>query len=191
MQVETQKQRELVQELNKLSKRANQRILSIERLTKRKSPAFAVQELADYLSEVNGLTKRKGRSIRASMYKKSMTETEVVGSIKALQNFLSAETSTLRGIKKYKTSMEKIAGKKLSFSQASTIFHGDKQMQWVIDKTPGSDFWTYYNLDFKKEKPDFDTFITELETMWQEEVPIDESYKPKLKQIYYYLMKDK
>lgn len=89
-------------ELKRLSKVANQRILEIERLTKRKSPQFAVKELADLLNQTKGLTKRKGRSIRTSQGKKSMTETDIIGSIKAIKKFLAdTEGSTIKGIKNY------------------------------------------------------------------------------------------
>lgn len=48
----------LFNELKKLSKTANQRILRLERLTGEKE-TFAVKQLTDYLSTTNGLTKSR------------------------------------------------------------------------------------------------------------------------------------
>lgn len=178
----------LINELNKLSKRANQRILEIERLTKRKSPQFAVKELADYLSFTKGLTKRKGKSIRASQFKKSMSETDVVGSIKALKNFLNSEGSTIRSIKKYKQKLVKSTGKKLSFAQASTMFQAEQNWRWIFDYVNESEFWDYYNVIFKPQNPPFDQFIEDLESgMWHGNIPIDEDLKKKLVSVYNYL----
>ena len=158
MEEMTKNQKALVNELNKLSKRANQRILTIERLTNRKSPQFAVKELADLLSSTKGLTKRKGKSIRVSQYKKSMTETDIVGTVKALRNFLNKEktpTGTIRGIKKYTKKASEGAGKKLTYAQASKFFQASRQWTWIFEYVNESDFWEYYNVIFKTEQPSF------------------------------------
>lgn len=187
----TKEQNALREELKKLSKRANQRILEIERLTKRKSPQFAVKELADFLSSTKGLTKRKGKSIRASQYKKTMTETDVVGSIKALRNFLDktkTPTSTIKGIKAYTKKLSEETGKKLSYSQASKIYQASKQWTWIFEYVDESDFWKYYNTIFKPEQPSFLEFIEHLEGgLWQGNIPIDEDLKEDLKAVYSYL----
>ncbi len=187
----TKEQNLLRQELNKLSKRANQRILEIERLTKRKSPQFAVKELADLLSTTKGLTKRKGKSIRASQYKKSMTETDVIGSIKALRNFLDKErtpTSTIRGIKAYTKKISEETGKKVTFAMASKLFQAQKQWTWIFEYVNESDFWNYYNLVFKPQKPTYLQFIEDLEGgLWNGDIPIDEDLREDLKSVYTYL----
>ena len=187
----TKEQIALRNELKKLSKRANQRILEIERLTKRKSPQFAVKELADLLSATKGLTKRKGKSVRASAYKKSMTETDVVGSIKALKNFLDKQktpTSTIRGIKAYTKKISEETGKKLSYSQASKLFQAQKQWTWIFDYVDESEFWNYYNMVFVPNKPSFEEFINDLEGgLWKGNIPIDEDLKEDLKSVYAYL----
>lgn len=187
----TKDQMALRQELKKLSKRANQRILEIERLTKRKSPQFAVKELADLLSSTKGLTKRKGKSVRVSQYKKSMTETDVVGTIKALKNFLDKErtpTSTIKGIKAYTKKVSEELGKKLTYAQASTIYQTQKQWTWIFDYVNESDFWNYYNAIFKPTKPSYLQFIDDLEVyLWKGNIPIDEDLKEDLKAVYTYL----
>ena len=89
----------LFNELKKLSKRANQRIVRLERLTGVKE-GFATKQLADYLSseQVQGWTK-KGR-VRVA---KSMTETQMIAVIKATKNFLEdVSNSTQKGLKKQK-----------------------------------------------------------------------------------------
>lgn len=187
----TKEQNLLRQELNKLSKRANQRILQIERLTKRKSPQFAVKELADLLSSTNGLTKRKGKSIRASQYKKSMTETDVIGSIKALRNFLDKQrtpTSTIRGIKAFTKKISEETGKKVTYAMASKLFQAQKQWTWIFEYVNESDFWNYYNLVFKPQKPTYLQFIEDLEGgLWNGDIPIDEDLREDLKAVYTYL----
>lgn len=178
----------LINELKKLSKRANQRILEIERLTKRKSPQFAVKELGDYLSVTGGLTKRKGKSIRASQYKKSMTETDVVGSIKALKNFLESPGSSIKKIKSYTKKASESGGKKLSYAQASKLYQAEKNWQWIFEYVDESEFWSYYNTVFKKQKPSYEQFIEDLESaLWQGEIPIDEDLKKDLVAVYNYL----
>ena len=187
----TKEQNLLRQELNKLSKRANQRILEIERLTKRKSPQFAVKELADLLSSTKGLTKRKGKSIRASQYKKSMTETDVIGSIKALRNFLDKQrtpTSTIRGIKAFTKKISEETGKKVTYAMASKLFQAQKQWTWIFEYVNESDFWNYYNLVFKPQKPTYLEFIEDLEGgLWNGDIPIDEDLREDLKAVYTYL----
>lgn len=187
----TKEQNLLRQELNKLSKRANQRILQIERLTKRKSPQFAVKELADLLSSTKGLTKRKGKSIRASQYKKSMTETDVIGSIKALRNFLDKQrtpTSTIRGIKAFTKKISEETGKKVTYAMASKLFQAQKQWTWIFEYVNESDFWNYYNLVFKPQKPTYLQFIEDLEGgLWNGNIPIDEDLREDLKAVYTYL----
>lgn len=187
----TKEQNLLRQELKKLSKRANQRILEIERLTKRKSPQFAVKELADLLSTTKGLTKRKGKSIRASQYKKSMTETDIIGSIKALRNFLDKQrtpTSTIRGIKAFTKKISEETGKKVTYAMASKLFQAQKQWTWIFEYVNESDFWNYYNLVFKPQKPTYLQFIEDLEGgLWNGDIPIDEDLREDLKAVYTYL----
>lgn len=181
-----------IQELKRLSKQANQRILRIERLTKRKSPAFAVKELADLLSVTKGLTKRKGKSIRASAYKKSMTPTDVAGSIKALKQFIeNTEGSTVKGIKKYIAGTEARLGKKIKPHEASAIYIAGKEWEWIKEYTDPSDFWNYYNYEFSKSKPTVDEFIEYMKIhLFDKDLQIDENLKTKLEKLYNYLSKD-
>lgn len=188
----TKEQMALRQELKKLAKRANQRILEIERLTKRKSPQFAVKELADLLSATQGLTKRKGKSIRVSGGKESMSDMDVIASLKAVRNFLDKERtpmSTIRGIKSYTKELSIQAGKKIPYHMASKIYQAEKQWTWIFDYVDESEFWNYYNMIFIPQKPSFLEFIKDLEGgLWKGNIPIDEDLKEDLKAVYRYLL---
>lgn len=87
---------ELFNELRKLAKRANQRIVRLERFTGRQD-AWAVANLRNRLDteKLNAWTP-KGRI----KYNKSMNITELRATIKATKNFLNSATSTKRGIRK-------------------------------------------------------------------------------------------
>jgi hypothetical protein len=170
----TERQRALINEVKRLSKNANQRILQIERLTKRKSPQFAVKELADLLSSVNGLTKRKGKSIRVAQYKKSMTETQLIAIDKALRNFLNKEktpTGTIRGIKEYTKKVSIEQNKKLSFVQAAAIYRARSEWKNIFDYVNESEFWSYYNTTFRDVRggtTSFETFYSDMFTLWRD-----------------------
>lgn len=191
MEIVNQSQRDLIKELNTLSKRANQRILKIERLTGRKSPQYAVKELADYLSVSQGLTKRRGKSIRASQYKKSMTETEVIANKKALERFLYDDMSRVSSIKQYTLKMSTEAGKKLSPAQANKFYQAQQSWKWIFQHVNESDFWDYYNIIFSNEVPSYKDFVTDIEEyLWpNSELPIDENLKSQLRGVYDYLKK--
>ena len=94
----TKEQNLLFNELKILSKRANQRILELERIIKNKEP-LATQYLREKL-EVKPLQAwtRKGR-VKAS---KKMTPEQMQATIKATKEFLKNPMSTRRGIKKAK-----------------------------------------------------------------------------------------
>lgn len=127
----------LFNELKKLSKRANQRIVRLERLTGIKE-GFATKQLADYLSseQVQGWTK-KGR-VRVS---KSMTDTQMIAAIKATKNFLEdVSNSTQKGLKKQKKEIEGSIGKPVSYSQMNTLYTASQLYKWANDEF-GSRFW--------------------------------------------------
>lgn len=88
-------QQSLYNELKKLSKRANQRIVRLEREFGKDT--WATRKLRDKL-EVEPLQAwtRSGR-VRVN---KSMTKAQMEATIKATKEFLSKPTSTRRGIKK-------------------------------------------------------------------------------------------
>ena len=128
----------LYQELRLMIKRANQRILSLERLTGKKE-TFAVKQLIDYLSSstINGVT-AKGRIA----YRRDTTLMQKQAIKKAVEEFLSKSESTVRGIKRYTAKVSKLSGKKLSYKMASTYYQVTEDFTWLYDGnlTP-SIFW--------------------------------------------------
>lgn len=90
----SQEQQKLYEELKKLAKRANQRIVRLEREFGKDK--WAVKNLRDRLDtqKLNAWTKT-GRI----KYNKSMSITELRAVTKATKQFLNSQTSTRRGIK--------------------------------------------------------------------------------------------
>lgn len=133
----TDEKQQLFNELKKLSKRANQRILRLERLTG-KQGLFATKQLYDYLSSdlVQGLSK-SGR-VRAST---AFSETQMIAIIKATEDFLASTYSTTGTVKKLKAEIEKSIGKKVSFTELSAIYQSQDLWQWVKNEFASS-FWT-------------------------------------------------
>lgn len=129
---------QLFNELKKLSKRANQRILRIERLTNAKD-LFAVKQLKDFLSssQLQGWTK-SGRA-RVTM---KMTETQMQAEIKALKEFLESKYSTVKAIKDIKADVEKSIGAKIKWKEISAMYQAQELWRWVAENYD-SGFWKY------------------------------------------------
>lgn len=131
----TQEEQKLFNELKKLAKRANQRLVRLERLTGEKG-LFASKQLYDYLESVDGLSE-KGR-VRVS---KLFTETQMVAIIKATSNFLEdTENSLISQLKKQKSEIEKSIGKPITWSDFSTLYTASELYKWATE-TFGSEFW--------------------------------------------------
>ena len=131
----------LFNELKKLSKRANQRILRLQRLTGLEEP-FDVKQLSDYLSlsEVNGLTK-SGKV----KYSKSMTLEQMKNTIKATENFLNKDISTQGQAKREKEKIEKSLGvKSISWEQANAFYQSFSNYTWIYEYMSQSEFWIDY-----------------------------------------------
>lgn len=171
----TRKER-LYNELKKLSKRANQRILRLERLTGEKE-TFAVKELMNYLSVTSGKTE-KGR-VRVAM---SMTETQMTATLKAVKEFLFEKHYTkVSEVKKLKVEIEKSLGVKLNFKDISTFYTASELWKWV-KKTYESSFWTdFAPLIFEETKSKW------VELVINHSEFRDENTRNKLKAIYNYI----
>lgn len=93
----TTEQQQLYNELKKLSKRANQRIVRLER-------SFGKDKWATrYLKEKLEVEPLKAwTSTGRVKVNKSMTETQMMATISAVKEFLNRKTSTRTGIKKAK-----------------------------------------------------------------------------------------
>lgn len=136
----TREEQELYNELKKLSKRANQRIVRLERSfgkdtwgTKYLKTKLATEPLQAWT--------RSGR-VRVN---KSMTVTQMKATIKATREFLNSSISTRRGIKKAK--QKAISTLKIRFSsdvsdityeeaEALTNFFDDKELNGITNFIP-------------------------------------------------------
>lgn len=175
----TNEELKLYNELNKLAKRANQRLLRMERLTKKKG-LFASKQLYDYLESVEGLSKT-GR-VRVS---KNFTESQMVAIIKATKNFLEDTQNSLIGeLKKQKQEVEKSIGKRISWSSLSTLYIARELYKWA-DEEFGSRFWQdFAPLVFEQSKDEWVDYCS----MYLDKVN-DVTIKNRLKALYDYLRK--
>lgn len=131
----TPEEQKLYNELKKLAKRANQRLLRVERLTGKKG-LFAAKQLYDYLSVVDGISKT-GR-IRVS---KKFSEMQMLGIIKATKNYLSDTLNTTqKELKMKKAEIEKNIGKNITWEDFSTIYEASELYKWANEEF-GSRFW--------------------------------------------------
>lgn len=135
----TQEEKELENDLKLLIKRANQRILRLERLTGIKE-SFSVKQLIDYLSSspINAIT-AKGRIA----YRSDSTLMQKQAIKKAVEEFLDkGSISTIKKAKEYTSKISKLANKKLNYGMANTYYQVTKDLSWLYDEnlTP-SIFW--------------------------------------------------
>ena len=180
----------LFNELKKLSKQANQRIVRLERLTKTKN-SFAVKQLKDYLtsSKVNTWTKKtKSRAGGRVGVSKKYTAEQMEATIKAVKNFLKAETSRVAGVKQYKQKQEKIIGKKITYKKLSTLYKAEQNYKWIYEyfgtseRSGGNYFW-----DFAREfkNVDFDTWCDNI-MVYITDRSLDAKLKKDLQSLYNY-----
>lgn len=141
----------LFAELQKLSKRANQRILRLERLTSAKD-TFAVKDLADRLSIEPLQAWSKGSRVSVS---KDFSETQLIAINKAIKDFLDDKLSTVSKVKTEREKVIKSIGHKISYKTISSLYTADELYKWAED-TYSSDFWQdFAPLVFKMEKVDW------------------------------------
>lgn len=164
----SQEQKELYEELKKLAKRANQRIVRLEREFGKDK--WAVKNLRDRLDtqKLNAWTKT-GRI----KYNKSMNITELRAVIKATKQFLNSQTSTKRGIKQVrKKQIESLRislstdEKEFTFEEAETFYRlfEDTDYTFFIRKydIPASAFNDLIQ-EAKEYNKTFDDFLENLE----------------------------
>lgn len=173
----TPEQASLFNQMKKLSKRANQRIVRLERLTGVEEP-FAVKQLADYLSQetLNAWTK-KGRSA----VKKGLTNLQMKSIIKALNRFLQEETSTQKGVKKY----AKKLGQQTPLNLASTYYKAEKNYKWIFSYMTESDFWDFAR-EIVKNNDNFEDFSFKIEP-YLEEKRLDSNYTFDLQNLFNFI----
>lgn len=136
---------ELYNELLKLSKRANQRLVRLERNFGRISWAGKILRTNLDTEVANGWT--AGNRVRVS---KNMSITQLRHSIKVTNNFLNSATSTKRGIDKVRTTTIKSLsksllkkGEQITYDEAEVLydFLSDDYAQDIISYAQASRTW--------------------------------------------------
>ncbi len=176
----TNEEKELYNDLKMLVKRANQRLVRLERLTSEKD-SFSAKQLFDYLSSEKLKAVTKTNRIKTENF--NLEQMEAIKS--AVENFLDKDSlSTVSNIKKYKAKVEKAIGTKVSFKDLSSIYKARDLWKWSEDQY-GSAFWT----DFAPRilEQDKNEWIEFAETYSQEGNDLE--LKEKLSQIYDYIQK--
>ena len=183
--IQTPEESELYRETMALVKRANQRLLRMERATGQKG-TFAAKQLYDYLGSSNlKAVTSKGRI----SLKKSYSTSQLKAIKKATEEYLKEGTSTVRGAKKYAKKVSEQAGRPIDLSQASTIYQVRDNYQWIYEYFPGSSFWAEYGNPVKAGEMTEGRFIEELYNYISNiNGDIDESLRGDLENLYYYCL---
>lgn len=166
---------QLYNELKKLAKRANQRILRLERLTSAKD-TFAVKDLASRLSIEPLQAWTKGSRVSVS---KQFSESQLVEIIKATKDFLNESLSKTGAVKKEKQKVEKSLGHKISYKTISSVYSAEELYKFAEDNF-GSDFWKdFAPLVYTQTKQDWVDFcITYMDALK------DTNIKNRLRRLY-------
>ena len=158
-------QQQLFNELKKLSKRANQRILRLEREFGKDT--WATKKLRDKLATEPLQAWSKTGRVKVN---KSMTITQMKSTIKATQQFLNSKTSTKRGIKQVrKTTIKNLAKslgteeEDLTDEEAEALYDmlSDDYVTDILKYIPASDFWALIE-DAKASGDSQDSFISRI-----------------------------
>ena len=178
----TKEEQKLYNELVKLAKKANQRLLRLERLTGA-TGTFASKQLYDYLStnEIQAITKTD--RIRIS---KQYNLIQLLGIKKATEQFLTSGASTTREVKKIKKEFEKQSDINLSYKQADVLYKSNKSYTWIYEYIPKSEFWRDWVTITNRENWNVEEFSEQIALRIEKE--IDEELKLDLEALYNYIM---
>ena len=158
-------QQQLFNELKKLSKRANQRIVRLEREFGKDT--WATKKLRDKLEAEPLQAWSKTGRVKVN---KSMTITQMKSTIKATQQFLNSKTSTKRGIKQVrKTTIKNLAKslgteeEDLTDEEAEALYDmlSDDYVTDILKYIPASEFWALIE-DAKESGDSQDSFISRI-----------------------------
>ena len=162
----TPEEQELFNELKKLSKRANQRIVRLERAFGKDT--WATKYLKEKLeSEPVQAWTTKGR-VKVN---KSMTLIQMRATIKATKEFLNSSISTQRGVKKAKIKAIKTLKTRFSTdvsdisyeeAEALTNFFEDNEVNGITNFIPGSTVVGIIE-EAREMKSDYTTFASQME----------------------------
>lgn len=176
----TTEEKELYNDLKMLVKRANQRLVRLERLTGEKD-SYSSKQLFDYLSSEKLKAVTKTNRIKTENF--NLEQMEAIKS--AVENFLDKDSlSTVSNIKKYKAKVEKAIGTKVSFKDLSSIYKARDLWKWSEEQY-GSAFWTDFAPRILEQNKN--EWIEFAKTYSQEGNDLE--LKEKLSQIYDYIQK--
>lgn len=182
----SKEEQKLYNDLVKLAKKANQRLLRLERLTGSQGQ-FDSKQLYDYLdsSTLNALT--PASRIRVS---KKYDIMQLKAIKKATEQFLESNLSTVKGIKEITKTYSQKAGKPLTYVQVDVLYQSGKHYSWIIGKNglTESEFWGDWVPLAKRGDLQKDEWVEKLAD--RIDVELDEYYKEKLTDIYYYVIGD-
>lgn len=162
----TEKQAELFRELTKLSKRANQRLVRLERAFGKDT--WASRKLKNRLdTEPTQAWTNTGR-VRVN---KSMTITQLRAAIKATKQFLNSQTSTVSGIKKVREKQIKNISKALGTEEADLTYEEAETLYTMFEDTDftffvpkyltASEFWAEIE-SAKEQNSDLNDFTNSI-----------------------------
>lgn len=166
----TREEQKLFDELKKLSKKANQRIVRLEREFGKDT--WATKYLKEKLeAEPLQAWTKKGR-VKVN---KSMSLTQMKATIKATKEFINSSISTKRGIKKAK--QKAIKTLKIRFStdvseisykeaEALTMFFEDKEVNGITNFIPGSNVLPVIE-EAREQNTDYSSFASQMESIIQ------------------------
>lgn len=164
----TPEEQELFNELKKLSKRANQRIVRLERAFGKDT--WATKYLKEKLeTEPVQAWTTKGR-VKVN---KSMSLTQMRATIKATKEFLNSSISTQRGVKKAKIKAIKTLKTRfstevsdISYEEAESLtnFFEDNEVNGITNFIPGSDVLSIIE-EAREMKSDYTTFASQMEAV--------------------------
>lgn len=178
---QTSEQKKLYNELKLLVKKANQRLLRLERLTGLKG-SFAGKQLYDYLNASNIQAISELGRIKLS---KNYTVFKLIAIRTAVNQFLEPDASTVSGVKKIVKEYSEKAGKPINYKQASTLYIAGRNYTWIYEYLTKSEFWDFVKVA-KENNWNKDTFIEQIR-MLKDELN-DESLTNDLEALYYYVM---
>lgn len=176
----TSEEKELYGELRTLVKRANQRLVTMEKLVGEKD-AFASKQLFDLLSSEKLKAVTEKNRIKTENF--NLEQMEAIKN--AVTNFLDKDSlSTVTNIKRYKAKVEKAIGTEVSFKDLSAIYKARDLWKWAEDQY-GSAFWTdFAPRILEQDKNEWTKFA---KTYAEEGNDLE--LKEKLEQIYDYIQK--
>lgn len=176
----TTEEKELYNDLKKLVKRANQRLVRLERLTGEKD-SFSSKQLFDYLSSEKLKAVTKSNRIKIGNF--NLEQMEAIKS--AVEDFLDKDSlSTVSNIKKYKAKVEKAIGTEVLFKDLSAIYKARDLWKWSEEQY-GSAFWTDFAPRILEQNKN--EWIEFAKTYSQEGNDLE--IKQKLTEIYDYIQK--